>query len=71
MEAIYYCLQKHEEDILSCHKFSCKGNPGSVAKEAKINNIKNKLLFPKKQICIAGISVKLLSLLSLLLVLSW
>jgi hypothetical protein len=42
MEAIYYCLQKHEEDILGCHKFSCKGKPGSVAKEAKINNIKNK-----------------------------
>jgi hypothetical protein len=42
MEAIYYCLQKHEEYILGCRKFSWKGKPGSVAKEAKINNIKNK-----------------------------
>jgi hypothetical protein len=42
MEAIYYCLQKHEEEILGCCKFSCKGKPCSIAKEAKINNIKNK-----------------------------
>jgi hypothetical protein len=49
-----------EEDVLGCRKFSCKGKPGSVAKEAKNKYIRNKKLFPRKQICIAGISVKLL-----------